>query len=145
VARSNNVAVFAGQSSAASGFANNLGALRSRGLIDYPGGGRVALTDAGRALAAPTEPIRSLDELHLAWQRKLSAPQWRILQALIAVYPKAVSRGWLADESGQSASSSGYANNLGALRSLGLLDYPASGMVVATELLFPQLPRGRTR
>ena len=144
VARSN-VAVFAGQSSASSGFANNLGALRSRGLIDYPSGGRVVLTDAGHALAAPTEPIRSLEELHEAWQRKLSAPQWRILQALIAVYPKAVSRGWLADESGQSASSSGYANNLGALRSLGLLDYPASGMVAATELLFPQLPKGRTR
>jgi len=144
VARSN-VAVFAGQSSASSGFANNLGTLRSRRLIDYPSGGRVALTDAGRALAAPTEPIHSLDELHQAWQRKLSAPQWRILQALIAVYPKAVSRGWLADESGQSASSSGFANNLGTLRSLGLLDYPASGMVAATELLFPPLPRGRTR
>jgi hypothetical protein len=28
--------------------------------------------------------------------RKLSAPPWRILQALIAVYPKAVSRGWRA-------------------------------------------------
>ena len=105
----------------------------------------MALTDAGRALAAPTEPIRSLEELHQAWQRKLSTPQWRILHALIAVHPRAVSRGWLADESGQSASSSGYANNLGALRSLGLLDYPASGMVAATDLLFPRLPRGRDR
>jgi hypothetical protein len=70
--------------------------MAERGLIDYPSGGRVALTDAGRALAAPPEPIRSRDELHQAWQRKLSAPPWRILRALIAVYPKAVSRGWLA-------------------------------------------------
>ncbi|MBV9598370.1 MAG: DUF853 domain-containing protein, partial [Chloroflexi bacterium] len=128
MARSN-AAVFSGQSSTSSGFANNLGALRSRGLIDYPAGGRVALTEAGRVLAHPVDSICSIDQLHQAWRAKLSAPQWRILEVLIAVHPKAVSRGWLADESGQSATSSGYANNLGALRSLGLLDYPSSGMV----------------
>ena len=32
--------------------------------------------------------------------------------------------------------SSGYANNLGALRSLGLLDYPVPGQVVASAMLF---------
>ena len=79
------------------------------------------------------------------WERRLSRPEWRILQVLIGVYPKAVSRGWLADESGQSATSSGFANNLGALRSLGLLDYPSSGMVAATEPLFPALPEGGAR
>ncbi len=122
------------------GFANNLGALRSHGLIDSPAGGRVRLTEAGRALAAPAEAIGTLEDLHTAWERRLPRPQWRILRALIGVHPKAVSRGWLADESGQSATSSGFANNLGALRSLGLLDYPGAGMVAATELLFPPPP-----
>lgn len=139
VARSN-VAVFAGQSSASSGFANNLGALRSRGLIAYPSGGRVALTDDGRGAASWTEPIRSIEELHAAWAAKLSNPQWRIVSTLISVYPEALSRAELAERALQSVSSSGYANNLGGLRSLGLLDYPSQGMVAATELLFPPLP-----
>lgn len=140
VAKSN-VAVFAGQSSTSSGFANNLGALRSAGLIAYPSGGRVALTDLGRSAAAPTETIRSVEQLHEAWRAKLSAPQWRILQVLISRFPGALARAAVAEESGQSATSSGFANNLGALRSLGLLDYPTNGMVAATDLLFPALAR----
>lgn len=139
VAKSN-AAVFAGQSSTSSGFANNLGALRSRGLITYPSGGRVALTDAGRAGAAPTERIRSIEQLHEAWRVKLSAPQWRILDTLLKCHPDAMARDELAVAARQSPTSSGFANNLGALRSLGLLDYPRSGMVAATELLFPALP-----
>jgi hypothetical protein len=43
----------------------------------------------------------------------------------------------LAEEAEQSATSGGYSNNLGALRSLGLIDYPVPGQVVATALLFP--------
>lgn len=39
-------------------------------------------------------------------------------------------------ESLAGSASSGYANNLGALRSLGLIDYPSPGMVAATDLLF---------
>jgi hypothetical protein len=41
---------------------------------------------------------------------------------------------------GNSATSSGFANNLGALRSLGLIDYPQRGQVMATDLLFPVFP-----
>lgn len=37
----------------------------------------------------------------------------------------------------QSPTSSGYTNNLGGLRTLGLIDYPSGGMVAATERLFP--------
>jgi hypothetical protein len=139
-----NVAVWAGQSSTSSGFANNLGALRSRGLINYPAGGRVALTDDGRALATATDPIHSVAQLHEAWRAKLSAPQGRILTVLAELYPQPISREELADAAGQSSTSSGYANNLGSLRSLGLLDYPSSRMVVATDLLFPRLPRSAT-
>jgi hypothetical protein len=35
------------------------------------------------------------------------------------------------------------ANNLGALRSLGLIDYPRRGQVVPTDLLFPSCPGRR--
>jgi uncharacterized protein len=132
-----NVAVFSDASSQSSAFTNNLGTLRTAGLIDYPSPGRVALTDAGRAVASPTTPITSVDQLHSAWFSKLSGPQARILGALIDRYPRALDREELAQRSSASATSSAYTNNLGALRSLGLIDYPARGEVAATALLFP--------
>jgi len=139
VAKSN-VATWAGQSPTSSGFANNLGTLRSRGLIAYPAGGRVALTDAGRTQAAASEPITSVDQLHTAWLARLSTPQGRLLRALLDCYPRAMDRAALAEAAGQSATSSGFANNLGTLRSLELIDYSQRGQVAATALLFPELP-----
>lgn len=132
-----NVAVFADQSPSSSGFANNLSALRTRGLIEYPIKGRLRLTEQGRQIASVSEPISSVSQLHEAWRQRLSGPMWRILQALIAAYPNPRPREEVAERAGQSATSSGYANNLSALRTLGLLDYPSKGEVVATELLFP--------
>lgn len=137
-----NAAVFADQSPTSSAFANNLGSLRTRGLISYPSRGRVTLTDDGRALATATEQIGSLEQLHEAWARRLSRPQWAILEPLIRAYPEPLARDALAEQAGQSATSSGYANNLGSLRSLGLLDYPGPRQVVATGVLFPPLPLG---
>jgi AcrR family transcriptional regulator len=42
----------------------------------------------------------------------------------------------LAERAGVSVNSSGYTNNLGSLRSLGLIDYPAPGLVAAQPVLF---------
>lgn len=75
-------------------------------------------------------------DLHRTLEQRLPLPQWRILKALIGYYPDAVDRAALAAEANQSANSSGYANNLGALRSLGFLDYPRGGEVVALPVLF---------
>lgn len=133
-----NVAVFSDASSTSSAFANNLGALRTAGLLDYPGSGLVALTDAGRALAEPAMRIESVSQLHDAWCAKLSGPQARILRVLVDRHPMPIDRVDLAEATGASATSSAFANNLGALRSLGLLDYPSGGKVVATSLLFPE-------
>lgn len=132
-----NVAVFSDQSPTSSGFANNLGRLRSLGLIDYPAGGFVSLTVEGLERAESSLDIASLDGLHRAWFSKLPAPKVRILEQLIRVYPQVMGKNALADLAQQSATSSGYANNLGSLRSLGLIDYPQAGYVAATELLFP--------
>jgi hypothetical protein len=52
-------------------------------------------------------------------------------------FPDAVNRDTLAAIAKQSPTSSGYRNNLGALRSLGLLDYVTGGAVVALPVLFP--------
>lgn len=137
VARSN-VAVFADQSPRSSGFANNFGALRSKGLVSYPAGQQVAITEDGLLCVDELRPIRSLVELHEAWYAKLPRPQVAILRLLLSdgrLTPW--HRELLADRAGQSPTSSGYANNLGALRSLGLIDYPSRGKVMATSLLFP--------
>jgi hypothetical protein len=141
IARSN-VAVFADQSPRSSGFGNNLGRLRTNGLVDYPRGGMVALTEAGRQVAAMRGAFRSLEALHDAWYAKLPAPRANIVRALVDAYPLHMTRDDLARRVGQSATSSGYGNNLGGLRSLGLIDYPVRGAVAATELLFPAgIPR----
>jgi hypothetical protein len=132
-----NVAVWSDQSPTSSGYTNNLGALRSLGLIEYPAVGQVALTEAGRALARPVTPITSIEQLHQAWYARLPNPQARILRVLIECYPSPVERLELAEAAGQSPTSSGYTNNLGRLRSLGLIDYPRPGQAVATALLFP--------
>lgn len=52
------------------------------------------------------------------------------------VEPGAVDRDTLAEMAGTSPTSSSFANNLGALRSLGLIDYPTRGEVVALPVLF---------
>jgi hypothetical protein len=63
-----------------------------------------------------------------------------LLRVLIDRYPQAMDRTELAAAAGSSATSSGFANNLGALRSLGLIDYPQRGQAMATGLLLPELP-----
>lgn len=130
------LALWASVSPKSSGYTNNLGALRSLGLIEYPTGGRVALTGAGRKAAASTLQLQTVDELHEHVRYLLSPSRWRIVEPLIATYPNAVPKVALAEMAGVSPSSSGYTNNLGALRSLGLIDYPSPGMVAATPVLF---------
>ncbi|UOF77576.1 hera helicase [Caudoviricetes sp.] len=133
------IAIFADQSPRSSGFANNLGALRSRGLIEYPSAGKVSITTAGHLIAETFDRPPTLEAYQEAWKERLSGPQRRMIEALIREYPSAIEREALAEESDQSPRSSGFANNLGFLRnSLGLIDYPSSGYVVATNRLFPE-------
>lgn len=135
------VAVHAGVSPKSSGYANNLGALRTKGLIDYPSGGRVALTDAGKAIANTPEKAPTLADLHASWLAMVTRPQAAILAPLIACYPGSVDRDQLAAFADVSAASSGYANNLGFLRTMGAIDYPERGKVRAAAILFPEKAR----
>jgi len=130
------LAFLSDQSPTSGGYANNLGALRGAGLIDYPAKGRVALTTAGHAMAVVGNVPTTSAELHAIVQRRLPPARWRIVATLIDAYPGDVDRAELGERSDQSPTSGGYANNLGALRSLGLLDYPSKGRVVATPALF---------
>ena len=131
------LALWADTSPKSSGYANNLGALRSAGLINYPGPAMVALTDDGRAVADTGQIALATDEdLHRHVQHLVPPARWRIIDPLIQTYPNAVVKADLADLAGVSVRSSGFANNLGALKSMGLIDYPQPGMVAAAPTLF---------
>lgn len=131
------VALFAGVSPKSSGFRNNLGGLRSDGYIDYPSKGTVEPTPEGEAAATPDDVPRRAVDLHPYVYRLVGESKAAVLRPLIDVYPEALDKGTLAERAGVSPDSSGYRNNLGALRSLGLLDYPRPGLVAALPVLFP--------
>jgi hypothetical protein len=129
------VAFWSEQRSTSGGYFNNLGKLRSSGLIDYPSPGKVCLTDAGRSKVGSVTPPDS-DEVIRRVESLLSGSQRRILEVLRQTHPDPISKDELAERSEQKATSGGYFNNLGAMRTAGLLDYPSPGMVLASEWLF---------
>lgn len=134
------LAAHAGVSPTSGGYFNNLGRLRSGGLVDYPSGGTVALTGEGRTKANKPSKAPTLEELHESWYRIMPAPQAAILRAAVAAYPKAIPKDELADIIGVSRTSGGYFNNLGRLRTMGAIDYPQRGTVRAADILFPRAP-----
>lgn len=131
------VAFMAGYSPTSSGFEKARGSLRSLGLIDYPSGGTLRLTDEGRKVAPATRLPRDHATLHVAVIGKLEPRHGRLLQPLIDAYPKALAMEQLADAAEYSATSSGFEKARGTLRSLGLAEYPRPGYVRASDLLFP--------
>ena len=132
------LAAYARVSPLSSGYSNNLSRLRTLGYIDYPAGGQVCLTETGRDLASPDQVITSVAELHEAWYAILPRPQAGILRVLIEIYPRDLGRQELAERLEVSAASSGYSNNLGRLKTLGCITYPAGGRVRASDRLWPE-------
>lgn len=130
------LALFANASPKSSTYANNLGALRSAGLLDYPRGGFVAITSEGSERADAASAPSTTAELQDYVRSLVGASKARLLEHLIIAYPDALSKDDLAEMAGASATSSTFANNLGSLRSLGLIDYPRPGEVAALPVLF---------
>lgn len=132
------VALLAGYTNINSkGFANALGTLSSAGLVSYPANGSIALTEAGAAQAEAPEAPRTSEDVQERICSLLGGASARILQPLIEKYPKPLPRSDVAASAGYSnVNSKGFANALGRLRSLGFVDYPQQGAVVATPVLF---------
>ena len=131
-----NVAVWAGYQPSSGSFSGHLAAMKRAGWVDYPGG-RLAITDAGRALVPAPEAPATTEALHAAWLLKLSEPQGRLLRSLLDAYPEAVEKKALADATGYSAGSGSFSSHLAALRALGAVEYPVPGVARAGSLLFP--------
>lgn len=120
------------------GFTGPLGKLREAELVHYPGSGEVALTDAGRAQAAQTgDPLTTAD-LQSRIINKLDGPRAKVLRQLIKLYPDSIDKETLGGQLGYTnVKSGGFTGPLGSLRKLGLIEYPQSGTVAASDLLFP--------
>ena len=118
------IALAAGLSPTSSNFSNLCGALRAMGLIEYPRGGLIAFTPEGAAKAPAAGDGTARDRLG----QVLTAPQLRIIDAL-PDDGAAMTRADLAEAVGLSPTSSNFSNLLGALRTLGVVDYPEQGSV----------------
>ncbi len=136
------VAFLAGYSNLTSkGFANGMGALKTRGYIDYPAQGRITITPEGRGSAKSIAQVISNEDLHERICRLLGGPSERLLRPLLATYPREMSRESLAQAAGYgNLTSKGFANAIGRMRSLGFISYPDRGTVRANEVLFPVRP-----
>ncbi len=130
------VAFLAGYTYGGGAFNNPRGALRTKGLVEYRAGERIALTDDGRSHArVPDAPLTS-DELHRRVLDRLPGPEQRLLRPLLDAYPEALTNEDLAERAGYTAGAGAFNNPRGRLRSLGLVDYPQPGRVVARSVLF---------
>ena len=132
------VAFVAGTSTKSSAFDNNRSWLKARGLIVYPSSGRVELTDAGRGITPPPTLPPTNEALHAAIFSKIPPAIQRLLRVLIDAYPDEVSLEDFAKGGETSTTSSAFDNNRSWLKARGLAEYPRTGFVRATKLLFPE-------
>jgi hypothetical protein len=132
------VAFLANYTYGTGGFNNARGALRSKGLVEYIPGDRIALTLEGKRCANPPDMPLTTEELHRRVLDVLETPHQRILKPLLQAYPKPLSDEELAPLAGYKPGVGGFNNPKGRLRSLGLIEYPQPRHAVAAKILFPE-------
>lgn len=112
-------------------FTNNLGALRSRGLIDYGPGGTIHLTPIGSGVVEIPPAPPSPQEMLSTCLKLLTPKMQSIMNAAFVAYPGLLSKEDAAHAAESSISSSTFGNYLGALRSAGMIDYVDGGLKCA--------------
>lgn len=136
----NQVGFLAGYTPSAGTFNRYASDLRSRGLIEYPSPGRIALTDDGREAAEVPAAPPTTQDLHDAVRERLDGPLVKLLNPLLEAYPDQMAATALGEASGYTASAGTFNRYRSSLRTLELIDYPASGQVRAADWLFPGSP-----
>lgn len=129
------IAIMAGYTNLGSkGYRNALSGLRSKGLVKG-----LELTPAGLNAANPPPAPRNTEELQQQLINRLGGAAGRILTPLIQAYPEPMDKNELGQVAGYgNVQSKGFRNAMSQLRTLGFLDYPSSGTVVAKSVLFLQ-------
>jgi ParB-like chromosome segregation protein Spo0J len=130
------IAVRAGCSSKSSGFSNNLSALKTRGLIEYRPGKEISFSPEGREATPECEQPLTPEEALESCKKLLSVKQGAILQTLYEAHPEHLSRDEVAERADCSPLSSGYSNNLSALRTAGMIEYGAEKTLKCADWIF---------
>lgn len=116
-------------------FSTYLGTLKRAGLV-VETSGEVTVTPVGLDVAGvtPTQP-QTTEEVLALWRGALRAGKRKLLDALVAVYPRQLPREELAARAGFAASGGTFSTYLGTLRRNGLADV-AGDDVRASRTLF---------
>jgi uncharacterized protein len=133
--RKEQLAAWAEYSPNSGGFNNYLGSLRSSGLIEYPSGGYVTITDEGRNYAHPENVPADSGEMLERAKRVLGGSEAKLLQ-ILHESRETVTKNDLAESAGFSPNSGGFNNYLGHMRTLGFVEYPAPGQVKCADWLY---------
>lgn len=93
--------------------------------------------NAGGGVAVISDVDLTQVAFHTRVREKLSAPQVKVFDPILAAYPESLTAADVADASGYSAGSGGFNNLRSSLKTLGLIEYPGNGYVRAADWLFP--------
>jgi hypothetical protein len=124
VASDSQISALSGYRKTSSGFANALSELRTRGLIDGSKDRRT-ITETGRDVVGPTEPLPTGRALRDYWLPRLGKCEAALLTAVYEA--GTISRDDLSAATGYSQTSSGFANGISGLRVLDLVRGPNGG------------------
>lgn len=127
------VAFWSGAPPTSGAFKENVGDLKTRGLVLYPRPGIVVPSEAGRA--AIDSAAFSDEDAFQAGLALLSDAQRKILDELISAYPSEMDRATLAERAGVPVTSGGFKENVSDMRTAGLIEYPAAGTVKCVQWL----------
>ncbi len=126
------VAILAGYAIKGGAFANYLGRLRSLGYIE--GRDLLRITGAGMDALGSYDPLPAGRDLLEHWLRQLGRAERLILQTLADAFPAAMTKENLGASTGYEPSGGGFANAIGKLRTLELIE--GRGELRASEELF---------
>jgi hypothetical protein len=117
-------------------FGTYFGVLKRHGLIVEEADGSVSITEAGLALVggAPAEP-HTPEEVLETWRRALRSGERAMLDELVSVYPKGLSREELGQRTSFTHTGGTFGTYLGVLRRNGLAEIEGDE-VRASETLF---------
>lgn len=139
------VAGWLGVSYTSGGFRNMLGLLRTAGLVTYPSQDMLLLTEEGRKCAPEVQVAADPDEILKHYGSVLSGQPGKIFSVLTKAYPQAHSRPDVAEALNVVSTSGGFRNSLGSLRTAGLVTYPDTDQVRASDWLFLEVGEGASR
>lgn len=129
--------MFAGYNLTGGSGAQHIADLAKLGLIEIPSAGAVALTDAGHSASNAIDAPRTRREIHDRMLAKLPDGQRRILEHLIQIHPRAISRADLGTKVNYNLTGGSGAQHVADLVTLGAAKLPRKGEVVASDILFP--------